>query len=113
MVAHPAWQQRSDVIMSRFGRVFRHSWYAILLAALLASVLVGCGGEESAFTPPPPTVIRATESEVATPAPQAEQPTATPAPEVPPQQVPTQNDTPYPLPQFVPVTPVVYPAPQS
>ena len=74
---------------------------------------MGCRSDEGAFTPPPPTVIRATEGDAATPAPQVEQPTATPAPKATPQQEPIQNDTPYPIPQFVPVTPEVYPYPEN
>ncbi len=99
--------------MSRSGHTLRYSWCAILLMALLASALVGCGSDEGAFTPPPPTVIRATEGETATPAPQSEQPTATPALKATPEPAMPAQERSYPLPTVVPVTPMAYPYPQS
>jgi hypothetical protein len=102
--------------MSRSGHTLRYSWCAILLMALLASALVGCGSDEGAFTPPPPTVIRANEGDAATPALQAEQSTATPAPKATPEPaMPAQpaQDTTYPRPTFAPITPIAYPSPQS
>jgi hypothetical protein len=97
--------------MSRSGHTLRYSWCAILLMALLASALMGCGSDQSAFTPPPPTVIRANEGDAATPALQAEQSTATPAPKATPQPVMPVQERSYPLPTVVPVTPMVYPYP--
>jgi hypothetical protein len=99
--------------MSRSGHTLRYRCCAILLVALLASALMGCGSDEGAFTPPPPTVIRATEGDAATPAPQAEQPTATPAPKATPEPAMPAQDTTYPRPTFAPITPMVYPSPQS
>ena len=91
-------------------------WRVLLMAGLVAGALLGCGGRETGFTPPPPTIIRATEGEAATPAPPVEQPTMTLAPKATPQPETPSQDTPYPRPPFItitPGTPVVYPTPQS
>ncbi|MBC7234492.1 MAG: hypothetical protein H5T69_01530 [Chloroflexi bacterium] len=100
--------------MERLCRAIVWIWRVILPISLLAGALLGCGQDE--FTPPPATIIRATEGDSATDTPQpvAVPSTNTPAPKASPLPLQQSTDS-YPRPTFAPVTPlpyVPYPSPQ-
>ena len=84
---------------------------------VLTLVVSACGGDSTeSYTPPPATIIRASDQAASTATPEAAEGEATATrpmpPTRPPVQMPTKGGTDYPLPFVAPehtATPVVYP----
>lgn len=95
----------------------RYGGVVLLVLATLAIALVGCGSSDDSFTPPPATIIRATEGDAPTQPPQAGPVTPTPAPKATQASQVQSQDSTYPRPDVVVITPQltvpVYPSPQQ
>jgi hypothetical protein len=111
------WEEQR-MIENRFRRNHKRGMRKLCVFILLGLVLLTCvacgGGGDENFTPPPATIIRASDGVTPTMVEEKAPPTATalPLPTSPPQPTVASPTEGYPIPAYTPdlsITPMVYP----